>query len=160
MVQASEKASEQVVARDLVDALYTTVRRAHRLRTARVHSSCDKAGLVLLGLLHEQGAMRLSDLAAAAQLDPSTVSRQVHALCQGDFATALEDPADKRARRLQITAKGRAEVDAVAAELADVLGEAVRSWPKKDVQALTGLLVKLADDLAHDANDARHNRAI
>ena len=36
--------------RSLVEALYTVVRRAHRLRSMRVHSSCDKAGLVLLGV--------------------------------------------------------------------------------------------------------------
>jgi DNA-binding MarR family transcriptional regulator len=138
----------------LVDALYTVVRRAHRLRSVRVHSSCDKAGLVLLGQLVEQGPMRLSDLASAVQLDPSTVSRQVRALCDGGFTVAVADPDDKRARRLQISAKGRAEVEAVARELAEVLGRAVRDWPQRDVTTLTELLARLGDELA-SSDEAR-----
>jgi DNA-binding MarR family transcriptional regulator len=152
MVQASE--GRPVPA--LVEALYTAVRRAHRLRSVRVHSSCDKAGLVLLGQLMEQGPMRLSDLAGAVQLDPSTVSRQVRALCEGGFTVALEDPADGRVRRLQISDKGRTEVESVARELGEVLGRAVSGWPKKDVDALTALLTRLADDLAAGTAPAHH----
>jgi DNA-binding MarR family transcriptional regulator len=141
----------------LVDALYNVVRRAQRLRSARVHSSCDKAGLVLLGQLLEQGPMRLSDLASAVQLDPSTVSRQVRALCDGGFTVAVADPDDKRARRLEISEKGRAEVEAVALELAEVLGGAMRNWPQRDVATLTDLLSRLGDELAasHEAR-VRH----
>jgi DNA-binding MarR family transcriptional regulator len=114
----------------------------------RVHSSCDKAGLVLLGRLVEQGPMRLSDLADSVQLDPSTVSRQVRALCDGGFTEALEDPDDRRARLLEISERGRAEVQAVAAELGEILGRAVNGWPRRDVDTLTTLLARLADDLA------------
>ena len=134
--------------RSLVEALYTVVRRAHRLRSMRVHSSCDKAGLVLLGQLAEHGPMRLSDLANAVQLDPSTISRQVRALCEGGFTVAVPDPDDKRARRLEISTTGRAEVEAVAQELAEVLGCAVQGWPHRDVATLTALLTRLGDELA------------
>jgi DNA-binding MarR family transcriptional regulator len=144
----------------LVEALYAAVRRAHRLRSVRVHSSCDKAGLVLLGQLSEQGPMRLSDLASSVQLDPSTVSRQIRALADGGFTYAVDDPDDKRARLLQISEKGREEVLAVAAELADVLGRAVSRWPKKDVDTLTHLLHRLADDLASDTTPARPTDAV
>lgn len=146
MVQATEPKQPP----SLVEALFNVVRRAHRLRSVRVHSSCDKAGLVLLSRLHEQGQLRLSDLAAAVELDPSTVSRQVRALCDGGFSRALDDPDDKRARLLQITPKGRAEIQSVAAELDAILGRAVRSWPERDVEMLTTLLARLADDLAAD----------
>lgn len=135
----------------LVDALYTVVRRAHRLRSRRVHTNCDKAGLNLLNYLLEQGPMRLSDLASAAQLDPSTVSRQVRALCDGDFAHAVEDPEDKRARLLEATVKGREEVTAVAHELGEILARAVADWPTSDVDKLTKLLAKLAADLSTNA---------
>jgi DNA-binding MarR family transcriptional regulator len=164
MVQASGKPPQQRTkpTPPLVDALYTVVRRAHRLRSVRVHSSCDKAGLVLLGQLVEQGPMRLSDLATAVQLDPSTVSRQVRALCDGGFTVAVADPDDKRARRLEISAKGRAEVEAVAQELAEVLGSAVSSWPERDVATLTELLSRLGDELAasHEARVTRQTEEI
>jgi DNA-binding MarR family transcriptional regulator len=156
MVHASERRSMPA----LVEALYTVVRRAHRLRSVRVHSSCDKAGLVLLGQLMEQGPMRLSDLAGSVQLDPSTVSRQVRALCQGGFTNALKDPDDKRARLLQISDTGRAEVESVARELGGVLGRAMSGWPKRDVEELTTLLTRLADDLAKGTTEVRPTNAV
>jgi len=156
MVQASDRR----LVSPLVEALYLVVRRAHRLRSVRVHSSCDKAGLVLLGQLLEQGAMRLSDLAGSVQLDPSTVSRQVRALCDGGFTQAVEDPDDKRARLLTISDAGRAEVESVARELGDVLGRAVSRWPTSDVESLTALLTRLADDLATGATEALPTDAV
>jgi DNA-binding MarR family transcriptional regulator len=156
MVQASETISVP----PLVEALYNVVRRAHRLRSVRVHSSCDKAGLVLLGQLVEQGPMRLSDLAGAVQLDPSTVSRQVRALCDGGFTTAVDDPDDKRARLLQVSDAGRAEVESVGRELGIVLGRAVENWPASDVETLTTLLAQLAEDLAAGATGIRPNNAV
>jgi len=155
MVQATE-----FTPRSLVEALYNVVRRAHRLRSVRVHSSCDKAGLVLLGQLVEQGPMRLSDLATAVQLDPSTVSRQMRALSDGGFTQSLDDPDDKRARLLQVSDKGRAEIESVARELDGVLGRAVSGWPNRDVEMLTTLLARLADDLAADSAEARHAETV
>ena len=155
MVQANGPQS----VRQLVEALYTVVRRAHRLRSVRVHSSCDKAGLVLLGQLVEQGPMRLSDLATAVHLDPSTVSRQVRALCEGGFTLVVADPDDKRARVLEISAKGRTEVEAVAQELAAVLGRAVSDWPQRDVATLTTLLARLGDELAAPVEARRSDQS-
>jgi DNA-binding MarR family transcriptional regulator len=142
MVQASDPPVPP-----LVDALYTVVRRAHRLRNRRIHTSCDKAGLALLSHLIEQGPMRLSDLASSAQLDPSTVSRQVRALCDGGFARAIDDPDDKRARLLEISDSGREEVTSVGRQVGEVLARAMADWSKSDVDKLTALLAKLADDL-------------
>jgi DNA-binding MarR family transcriptional regulator len=155
MVQATDQKPPS-----LVEALYNVVRRAHRLRSVRVHSSCDKSGLVLLSQLIEHGPMRLSDLAAAVELDPSTVSRQVRALCDGGFTQSLDDPDDKRARLLQISSSGRAEIESVANELERVLGRATRRWPKQDVEMLTTLLARLADDLAAGGNDTRKPEAV
>jgi DNA-binding MarR family transcriptional regulator len=151
MVHASEARSAA-----LVEALYLVVHRAHRLRSARVHSSCDKAGLVLLHLLMEQGPMRVSDLAASVQLDPSTVSRQVRALCEGGFAQVYEDPDDKRARVLSINQVGRAEIESVSRELRAVLGHAVSTWSTSDVETLTALLGRLAEELAPEVPEQRN----
>lgn len=142
MVQASEDRVST-----LVKALYEVVRRAYRLRSARVHSSCDKSGLVLLGQLAAQGPMRLSDLAEAVQLDPSTVSRQVRALCDGGFTNAFDDPDDKRARRFTISERGHRELESVRRELGEVFNRALAEWPKADVEKLAALLTRLADDL-------------
>lgn len=158
MVQASEPPQEHEH-RPLVSALYTAVRRAHRLREHRVHSRCDKAGLVLLGQLAEHGPLRLSELASGVQLDVSTVSRQVKALCDGGFVEVADDPDDRRARVLQLTAKGRTEIDTVLNELGDVLGHALDGWSARDVAALTGLLQRLAHDLAAEQASA-HEPAV
>lgn len=147
MVQATDSQAGGRTTR-LVDILYTVVRRAHHVRASHIRSHCDKAGLVLLSRLRDNGPTRLSDLAAAVQLDISTVSRQVRALCDGGFTEALEDPQDKRARLLQLTDKGAAEIEAVTNELEAVISRALSKWPRSDVDTLTTLLGRLADDLA------------
>lgn len=133
--------------RDLITALYTVVRNAYRLRQTRVRSACDKSGYVLLGMLRELGPLRLSELAAAVHLDVSTVSRQVQPLITGGFCDVLDDPEDRRARRLRITPAGEAELDAVVHQLADALTRAVRDWSQRDVDTLAVLLHRLGTDL-------------
>lgn len=111
---------------------------------------------MLLHLLMEQGPMRVSDLAAGVQLDPSTVSRQVRALCEGGFAQVYEDPDDKRARVLSINEVGRAEIESVSRELRAVLGHAVSTWSTSDVETLTALLDRLAEELAPEVPESRN----
>jgi DNA-binding MarR family transcriptional regulator len=105
---------------------------------------------VFLDRLLEDGPMRLSELAAAVQLDVSTASRQVRTLADGGFLESAGDPEDGRARLLQVTEQGRAEAAQVVHDLGEVLGGALQHWAAADVEQLTVLLTRLADDLLAD----------
>lgn len=66
-----------------------------------------KALLELGGLGHDDQAWQVSDLAELFGVSVPSMSRAVDALVKAKLATRVEDPADRRVRRVKITAKGK-----------------------------------------------------
>src|SRR5690349_21408161 len=68
--------------------------------------------LLELGGLGEAGEPRqVSDLAERFGVSPPSMSRAVDALVKSKLATRVEDPEDRRVRRVAITRKGKQLVD-------------------------------------------------
>jgi DNA-binding MarR family transcriptional regulator len=72
-----------------------------------------KALLELGGLGREVEPRQVSDLAEAFGVSVPSMSRAVDALVKGGLATRVEDPEDRRARRVAITAKGKELVETI-----------------------------------------------
>jgi DNA-binding MarR family transcriptional regulator len=70
-----------------------------------------KALLELGGLGEEARPHQVSDLAERFGVSVPSMSRAVDGLVKGKLATRLEDPDDRRVRRVAITAKGKELVD-------------------------------------------------
>jgi DNA-binding MarR family transcriptional regulator len=71
-----------------------------------------KALLELGGLGHrETRSWQVSDLAERFGVSVPSMSRAVDALVKAKLATRVEDPADRRVRRVKITARGKELVD-------------------------------------------------
>ena len=70
-----------------------------------------KALLELGGLGRETESRQVSDLAETFGVSVPSMSRAVDALVKARLATRVEDPDDRRARRVEITAKGKQLVD-------------------------------------------------
>jgi DNA-binding MarR family transcriptional regulator len=66
-----------------------------------------KALLELGGLGRETEPRQVSDLAETFGVSVPSMSRAVDALVKAGLATRVEDPDDRRARRVEITAKGK-----------------------------------------------------
>src|ERR1043165_3538530 len=66
-----------------------------------------KVLLELGGLGHDDAALAGSDLAALFCVSVPSMSRAVDALVKAKLATRVEDPDDRRVRRVKITAKGK-----------------------------------------------------
>jgi DNA-binding MarR family transcriptional regulator len=66
-----------------------------------------KALLELGGLGHAAEAWQVSDLAELFGVSVPSMSRAVDALVKAKLATRVEDPDDRRVRRVKITAKGK-----------------------------------------------------
>jgi DNA-binding MarR family transcriptional regulator len=66
-----------------------------------------KALLELGGLGQSAEAWQVSDLAELFGVSVPSMSRAVDALVKAKLATRVEDPDDRRVRRVQITAKGK-----------------------------------------------------
>jgi DNA-binding MarR family transcriptional regulator len=70
-----------------------------------------KALLELGGLGEESPPCQVSDLAEIFRVSVPSMSRAVDALVKAGLATRVEDPDDRRARRIAITSKGKRLVD-------------------------------------------------
>lgn len=73
-----------------------------------------KALLELGGLGGEAEAWQVSDLAEVFGVSVPSMSRAVDGLVKQKLATRVEDPADRRARQVRLTAKGRELIDTLA----------------------------------------------
>jgi DNA-binding MarR family transcriptional regulator len=74
-----------------------------------------KALLELGGLGQTEETWQVSDLAAVFSVSVPSMSRAVDALVKKRLATRVEDPDDRRVRRVQITAKGKVLVETLVA---------------------------------------------
>jgi len=72
-----------------------------------------KALLELAGLGRESEPRHVSDLAERFRVSVPSMSRAVDALVRAGLATRVEDPEDRRARRVAITEKGKKIVDEI-----------------------------------------------
>jgi DNA-binding MarR family transcriptional regulator len=114
----------------------------------RAGSPCEISGAAVLVRLDLMGPVRLTDLAHALSLDPSSVSRQVSALERNGWVGREDDPDDRRAQRLQLTPEGQDLVHRLRAERAAVLAQLTPDWSEADLAELTSLLARLNHDIA------------
>jgi len=112
------------------------------------------AGLALTrpartALLHlsEAGPLHVSDLAAAAGVDVSTMSRTLRQLGASGFI-AREQGEDLRAVRISLNRAGEEAVGQLLAAGQVILREVLSGWSEADRDALSRLLVRFADDFA------------
>jgi DNA-binding MarR family transcriptional regulator len=122
---------------------------------------CEVAGSAVLSRLELLGPVRLTALANALGLDPSSVSRQVAGLERSGWVAREEDPDDRRAQRLQLTAAGRRVVATLQRERAAALARLTPDWSGHQIDELTARLARLNTDLEANREllDARQETA-
>ena len=108
----------------------------------------DRSGYWALVRLDEAaGPLRLSDLAAALELDLSTVSRQVRHLVDTGLVTRQADPGDGRAALLALSERGRAVLDAVRRSRREAVRQTLAGWGAAERSALATSVTRLAADM-------------
>ncbi|HEY1988086.1 MAG TPA: MarR family winged helix-turn-helix transcriptional regulator [Acidimicrobiales bacterium] len=117
--------------------------------------SIDKAGYWLLVRVSETGPVRLSDLAAAVELDLSTVSRQMGALVNGGLITKEPDPHDGRASFLSLSARGAAVLESVSEARRQALADALTDWSDDERATFATGLLRLASGLQNSPKACR-----
>jgi DNA-binding MarR family transcriptional regulator len=110
--------------------LVDEVMRFVRILKASVSSApgLDKASLLLLWPLQQEGPKRLRDLAEAKGVDQSTVSRQAAQLVKVGLVSRDPDPADRRACLLALTDRGREVCEELTELRRRGFGEALAGW--------------------------------
>jgi DNA-binding MarR family transcriptional regulator len=107
----------------------------------------DRSGHVALAHLATSGELRLSDLAAALELDASTVSRQVGQLVRAGLVSRRDDPADRRASLLAATEAGSALHADLRRRRVALLDQAMAGWSSADRTDFVRLVEQLGDSL-------------
>ncbi|MCS5715438.1 MarR family transcriptional regulator [Herbiconiux sp. CPCC 205716] len=113
----------------------------------------------MLWTLGSRGPSRGAELAEALSASAPSVSKAAAKLHGAGLVTREPSTADQRSHTLHLTVEGRA----VAQRLYDVGDEMVTeifaSWPGSDVETLSGLLQRFADDSQQYARRLRRDRA-
>ncbi|MFO1217871.1 MAG: MarR family transcriptional regulator [Burkholderiaceae bacterium] len=92
------------------------------------------------------GPMRIADIAQAARITDNAASRLVHRLVEVGYVTRVEDPQDRRQKRVELTAAGKALPEGLNKTAADAY-RAVLSTLPADVRER--LAKAMADVEAH-----------
>ncbi|HEV7420326.1 MAG TPA: MarR family transcriptional regulator [Mycobacterium sp.] len=95
-------ATDTALAADLL----SVVARINRLATQRVRLQLPFAQARLLSMIDDQGAARISDLAALDHCSQPTMTTQVRRLEDAGLVSRTIDPADARAVLISITQQG------------------------------------------------------
>ena len=107
----------------------------------------ERPGYAFLVRLREQGPLRLSDVARRLAIDPSTASRQLHALAEAGLVQKATVEEDRRASLLSLTPAGEGMVERIMAARRSVITEIVEGWTPAQRRELARVLRHLADDI-------------
>ena len=132
--------------------LLRVMKDLHAYALEQTHLPCELAGAVVLARLEALGPVRLTELAAALGLDPSSVSRQVTALEKEGLVAREKDPTDQRALHLVLTERGTSAVGALRQVRAEALATLTPDWTSTEIDDLTDRVARLRTDItAHRA---------
>ncbi|GAA1901079.1 hypothetical protein GCM10009688_00630 [Arthrobacter gandavensis] len=140
--------------------LLTEVVRARMREAARnVDPSLSLFGLKLLQLLKRSGPLHSGSAAELLMVDKSVISRQSRQLQALGLIEIQPDPADGRARVLELTESARERVTAVQTGI--MLDPAVLgSWSTEDLHRFAGYLGRLGGGRSGISESlTRHERA-
>lgn len=127
------------------------------LRQRFANDTLDPSTFFLLRHLLSSGPVRLTDLACAASLDASTVSRHAAQMQRNGLIQRSPDPDDGRAHRVAVSEAGRAEYEHALRQRRDLFMRSLEGWDDKDVAQLAHLLSRLVgniEDITSDTENA------
>ena len=107
----------------------------------------DTGSFWLLKTLAASGPLRVTDLAACANLDASTVSRHVAQLDSAGLIERTPDPVDGRAQRVKLSPPGAQKIEAALRSRRALLEKSLESWDPRDLDQLDRLLTRFAADV-------------
>jgi DNA-binding MarR family transcriptional regulator len=108
----------------------------------------DRAAYVILRQLEKDGPLNVSVLAAALNLDGSTVTRQVTALQKDGLIERQRDPRDGRGTVIAATTLGLRQVDTVRQARRVVYGAVLKDYSDADKRELALVLERFTEALA------------
>lgn len=93
-----------------------------------------------LYLVDERGTLRISDVAAAVERPLAAISRPIDDLVQRGLLLRSEDPTDRRARVLRLSAKGHKFLERAGQDRVRTMVEALSAMPGNAVSLMADAL--------------------
>ena len=126
----------------MIDVTRLRVALARLARRLRRHEGAGltPTQLAALATVEQQGPMRLGDLAAAAGIAPSTLTRLVTALEDSGLVRRCADPSDARASTLAITSHGHEIMEQIRNDITLALARSLRELTPDQRVALAAAL--------------------
>jgi DNA-binding MarR family transcriptional regulator len=134
--------------------LVNVVARINRLATYHARLALPYAQARLLSTIEEQGAARISDLAALDHCSQPTMTTQVRRLHDSGLVTRTADPDDARAVLISITAAGVSTLTKVRTERARAVDPHLSRLTAPDRETLVAA-VRVLHRLLADATAPR-----
>ncbi|WP_033294620.1 MarR family winged helix-turn-helix transcriptional regulator [Amycolatopsis jejuensis] len=108
----------------------------------------ERPAITILGVLHLAGEpLRVGEIAHRMKVVGPHVTRQVHGLESRGLVQRIADPADQRARLIQLTADGTAAIERYFGVVEGWFTDALSGWSAEDRRALGALLTRFTEDL-------------
>jgi DNA-binding MarR family transcriptional regulator len=129
--------------------LRVVVMRLVKIMRRDAASDLTASMLSALTSIEDQGAMRISALAAAESVDPSVATRLVSALEERRYVERRDDPEDRRACVIDLTPTGRRTLERLWVERAAGIAvrlERLSAKERSAVEAALPALEKLIAD--------------
>ena len=145
-MQPSKQAASATTEDAVMGALMVFGRR---MRQRLADDVLDFSQVPVLKALDTFGAMRLSALATALELDASTVSRHVKQLEDRGYLGRTTDPDDGRASQIAITAAGRHELRTHIERRRALIATALNDWSASDREVFRTLLDRMTERMMH-----------
>jgi DNA-binding MarR family transcriptional regulator len=125
----------------------TLMALGRRMRQRMTDDTLDFSVVPILKVLSTCGAMRLSSLADALELDASTVSRHVKQLEDRGYLGRTTDPDDGRASRIEVTDAGRDALVHHITRRKALITTALEGWSDAERETLRDVLDRFNKEL-------------
>ena len=104
--------------------------------------------LVTMHILDQGGVRTVSAIASALRLSPAATSHLIDRLVVAGFVGRIEDPDDRRQKRVTITATGRRLVERVERERTREMTDAVAGLSPEVCRQFSKVLVRVIEELS------------
>lgn len=106
------------------------------------HTELTQAHLIVLRYPGPDG-LRPIEIAAQSGMSKQALNYLLRQLEEAGYLELVDDPADRRAKRVRVTERGSAAGETMRAAVAEVEAKFARKYGADDLQALRELLVRL-----------------
>jgi DNA-binding MarR family transcriptional regulator len=124
-------------------------------RRSSLYRLVDRAGYLALRTLEATGPMSTKALAAALDLDASTVTRQITTLEGARFVERHPDPFDRRSSAITLTEEGHRTMAGVERERRQGMEALVSDWTERDRVTLGRALSRLNSSLLESGRTSK-----